>query len=521
MVKRFLSFALGLVVAAATASPAATRSDTTAASSTEHQVITAGNRYAPGDSQTVATPAQVIFPGDSLTHTNVDAEQHDLQAIGSAPDGNPWFDSPLIGSGETASVAVESVPPGIYSYTCSIHAFMRGRLEIRDPSPPPTAGAGEIEVSSGDSFFSPKTITVAQGTTVRWKNNGTINHTVTSRDGSWDSSPACPTTGECWGPGETFSQTFNSVGSFQYYCKLHGTPQGSGHAGVVQVVPPGVEPTSINSVATSVSGTSVGVSGSATFHGESPVTITQDAPGDGPAGAADTGLDLLGVTAYQPDPALPFVFFEWHVASLPSSGSLPEAIRYTIPFRAGNKAFRIQAKLTDAASTHAADLERPPVGSFELQGNCTTNNPAPATCTRLASLNGSFDTLNRLVRVKVPVGVVPELVPGASLARNTIGSTELTRIQAAYTVVGTAASDDAEWGGSDAAFEYTIPRNEVILGIAPPGTPGSSVVFDTPATVDGSTFSGSVAAPGSGSWDVWVKACFGTNCTTTLRRVTV
>jgi len=518
-VKRVLPVVLGFLVAGSTASPATTRSEPVSSRSIEHQVVTAGNRYVPADSQTAELPAQVIFPGDSLIHTNVDSEQHDLQAIASGPDGNPWFDSELIGAGESAPVAVEDVPPGIYAYTCSIHAFMRGRLEIREPTPEPAAGAGEVEVSSGDNFFSPKTLTVTTGTTVRWKNNGTITHTVTARDGSWDSSPACPTTSACWTPGSTFSHTFNSAGSFQYYCKLHGTPQGSGHAGVVQVLPPGLEPTSINSVSTSVSGATVTVSGSASFRGEAPVTLTQDPAGDGPAGAADTGIDLVGAKAYQPDPALPYVFFEWELAGLPPAGSLPEAIRYTIPFRTGQGVYRLRAKYSNIVSAEISEHadDPPAAGAFTLQGGCS-GGPGSLDCINLESLNGSFDTLHRLVRVKVPLSRFP---PGTSLTRNTTGTAEATRIQAAYASTNTIAADEAEWGGADAAFSYVIPGNEVTLGIAAPGTPGGNVAFDTPATVGGSTFSGSIAAPGTGSWDVWVRACFGTNCTLTARRVVV
>lgn len=485
-----------------------------ASAGTTHRVATANYTY--------LAPMQVILVGDSLNHTNEDSVEHNVVSNESGPDGKPWFDSPLIGAGETAAVPVEGVPPGTYRYTCSIHPFMQGTLDIREPTAPPPAGSGEIEVSAGDNFFAPKALTVAAGTTVRWKNTGADSHTVTARDGSWDSSPACPQVGDgCWMPGQTFSHTFNSTGLFFYYCKLHGTPGGGGQSGSVQVVPPGSLSTAVGSLSASAAGTEVSVSGSATFRGEAPVSVSQDPAGDGPVvpGLADeTGVDLVAAKAYQPDPASPVLFFEWHLTGLPAHGSLPDAVRYTLPFRIGTRSFQLQAKLTDLASPGTAgnpsDHASRSGNAFELRADCTAVGPAVGTCSHIAWLNGSFDSLHDLVRVKVPLGAAPEIVPGAELARNEAAASDLVRIQAGYQAVAATAADEADWGGQDAGFTYRVPTRQVLLGIAPPGTPQAAVPFETPATVgaDGSSFSGSVSAPGPGSWDVWVKACFGTNC---------
>lgn len=508
-----LAFVAALVIAGAVSAVPASAGAT-------HRVVTANNTF--------LAPMQVIVVGDSLIHTNVDTVEHDLVSNESGPDGNPWFDSKLIGAGESAAVPVEGVPPGIYKYTCSLHGFMQGTLEVREPAAPPPAGSGEIEVSAGDNFFAPKALTVAAGTTVRWKNAGTQSHTVTSRDGSWDSSPACPQVGDCWTPGETFSHTFNSPGLFFYYCKLHGTLGGGGHTGSVQVVPPGSLPTAVGSLSASGTGTEVSVSGSTTFRGEAPVTVSQDPAGDGPLApdlADETGVDLVAARAYQPDPASPFLFFEWHLTGLPTHGSLPDSVRYTLPFQIGTRSFQLQAKLTDLASPGTAANPSGQAShsgnAFELRGSCSAVGPTVSTCSHIAWLNGSFDSLHDLVRVKVPLGVAPEIVPGAALARNQGAASDLVHIQAGYQAVAATAADEADWGGQDAGFTYRVPTRQALLGIAPAGTPQADVVFDTAATVgaDGSSFGGAVSAPGPGSWDVWVKACFGANCGTRSVRV--
>lgn len=516
---RTLRIAAALALAAtpiagpATASP--DRQDAPAGRGTTHRVASGGFEYAP--------KRVVIFAGDSLEHTNVDAPEHDLVSLDFGPDGKPWFDSELIGAGETAPVPVGDVPPGLYPFTCSIHPFMSGTLDVRDPSAPPPPQqveepVGEVDVGIGDSFFAPKDITVPAGATVRWENGGNIAHSVTAADGSWDSSPACPQA-KCMDPGEVFTQTFTTPGVFAYYCKLHGTPVGTGHAGTIRVVAPGSTSTAITTLGASASGTEISVGGSVVFGGEEPVPIAQDPAGDGPAEpglAAAAGVDLTGAATYRPDPSIPSLFLEWRVADLPSTGSLPEGVRYVLPFRIGEEIFVVQAKLTNATGPTVAEDPRghgTHAGrSFQLRGDCQT---APfANCHHLAWLNGSFDTLNDLVRVKVPLGVTPAFAPGAVL--DPLDESGPAQIRAGFQVGpdGAEVADTAAWEGP-----RPIAASGVLLGIAPSGTPPGDVAFDTEAHVDDGGFAGALTAPGPGTWDVWARACFGANCTS--RRVTV
>lgn len=87
------------------------------------------------------------------------------------------------------------------------------------PSPNPSNAAATKEVAIEDFAFTPATITVKKGTTVTWTNKDSVSHTVTGdSDGGPDS--------ELFGNGESYSFTFNAVGTFAYHCAPH--PQMTG-----------------------------------------------------------------------------------------------------------------------------------------------------------------------------------------------------------------------------------------------------------------------------------------------------
>lgn len=83
-----------------------------------------------------------------------------------------------------------------------------------DDEPDEAAGAGDTEVSIGDFFFDPGTTSVTVGETVTWTHEGDITHTVTARNDSFASDNLAD--------GDTFSHTFDTAGSFEYRCTLHG-----------------------------------------------------------------------------------------------------------------------------------------------------------------------------------------------------------------------------------------------------------------------------------------------------------
>ena len=80
------------------------------------------------------------------------------------------------------------------------------------PSEAPAAGGGDA-VTIKNFAFGPASLSVAAGTTVTWTNDDTAAHTATADDGTFDSSSIAP--------GATFSQTFDTAGTFAYHCSIH------------------------------------------------------------------------------------------------------------------------------------------------------------------------------------------------------------------------------------------------------------------------------------------------------------
>ncbi|MFZ0039778.1 MAG: cupredoxin family copper-binding protein [Solirubrobacteraceae bacterium] len=73
--------------------------------------------------------------------------------------------------------------------------------------------AGDPGVTIVDFRFSPATITVHVGDTVTWTNNGSMPHSATARDGSFDTG--------ILQRGHDASHTFTKAGTFAYFCQVH------------------------------------------------------------------------------------------------------------------------------------------------------------------------------------------------------------------------------------------------------------------------------------------------------------
>ena len=67
--------------------------------------------------------------------------------------------------------------------------------------------------------FAPKTVTVAGGDTVQWKNVDTVNHQVVANNGSFASNTIAPT--------KTYSKRFDIPGTYGYRDALHPTLRGT------------------------------------------------------------------------------------------------------------------------------------------------------------------------------------------------------------------------------------------------------------------------------------------------------
>jgi plastocyanin len=86
-------------------------------------------------------------------------------------------------------------------------------------TPPDTNPPLVLDIDiKGNAFGSPD-ITIGQGTTLKWTNKDSVDHTVTSDTGIVLDS-------ELLSKGDSFSHTFNDLGTFEYHCSVHSGMKG-------------------------------------------------------------------------------------------------------------------------------------------------------------------------------------------------------------------------------------------------------------------------------------------------------
>ena len=160
-------------------------------------------------------PATItVAPGTTLTWQNTGVAPHTVTSRAGQ------FDSRIIPAGGIYSHTFAT--PGTYQYLCSIHPDMTGTVLVPGaggslpppkappPAPPPSV-AGDVQIV--DFGFSPATLRVPAGTTVRWVNVGVAPHSATARDGSFDSG--------FLETGDRFDRTFSEPATIEYICSIH------------------------------------------------------------------------------------------------------------------------------------------------------------------------------------------------------------------------------------------------------------------------------------------------------------
>jgi plastocyanin len=153
--------------------------------------------------------------------------------------------------------------------TATVPRFVPAAIATRGRSKAARATASATSsVTIGDFFYDPETVTIDQGDTVTWTNEGTVpeGHTVTG-DG-FDSGVI--------EEGGTFSHQFVEAGTFDYICALHDNMTGT----VAVRAPGGEVPTDPGAGGGGTGGGGTGGSGGGGGAGEG---------GDGGGGQGDGG----------------------------------------------------------------------------------------------------------------------------------------------------------------------------------------------------------------------------------------
>jgi len=153
--------------------------------------------------------------------------EHGLQTLNIPPSGGAIVDMYFPDAGGENPFVNHAFA---YATVGAVGIFKVGASTTSTSSSTSTASAsGTVRVSinpgSGinttSTYYSPSTITVVIGVnnTVVWTNNDNMEHTVTATDKSFDSGLI--------EPGQSFSWTFTSPGTYTYFCTLHPWMKGT------------------------------------------------------------------------------------------------------------------------------------------------------------------------------------------------------------------------------------------------------------------------------------------------------
>ncbi|MBI5287889.1 MAG: hypothetical protein HY873_02825 [Chloroflexi bacterium] len=162
------------------------------------------------------------------------------------------------------------------------------------PTATDTPGPNTVPVDTGNYFFSPRTIAVRPGDTIRWINTSNLPHTSTSLDGLWDSGIIAP--------GGYFERTFSAEGSFNYECELHIDQNQSGRVDVkVDITPtstPEGSPTAATTATATIENATLGLA-------QASPAVPPARPVRGPmtmnVGMSEYAFDPAGVSLYAGD----------------------------------------------------------------------------------------------------------------------------------------------------------------------------------------------------------------------------
>jgi LPXTG-motif cell wall-anchored protein len=165
---------------------------------------------------TYALVAALVLPGSIFAQGDPSTDTTTTPAEPAAPEGAPAAPAPDDGDRLEPGPESESqpAPPAPAPNEAAPQPQLLGDEASEAPASDPKAlAAASGSVTIADFTFAPKTITVNQGDTVTWNNNGPTPHSATANDGSFDTG--------ILKKGQTSSHTFSQAGTFSYFCTPH------------------------------------------------------------------------------------------------------------------------------------------------------------------------------------------------------------------------------------------------------------------------------------------------------------
>jgi plastocyanin len=111
-----------------------------------------------------------------------------------------------------ASVVIAGAIVATYFLSGNMNMGVEGSRNGQEPIPE-NSTVVKIVANAGSNSFSPNPVEVKIGETMTWVNDDSGRHTVTSKDGVFNS--------ELMEKGQSFSYTFDKAGEYPYFCSPH------------------------------------------------------------------------------------------------------------------------------------------------------------------------------------------------------------------------------------------------------------------------------------------------------------
>ena len=114
-----------------------------------------------------------------------------------------------------ASAVIAGAIVAMYVLSGIANMGVEGSGNAQEPAAPIPDNSTVVKIvaNAGSNSFSSNPVEVKVGETVTWVNDDSGRHTVTSKDGVFDSG--------MMGKGQSFSFTFDKAGEYPYFCEPH------------------------------------------------------------------------------------------------------------------------------------------------------------------------------------------------------------------------------------------------------------------------------------------------------------
>jgi plastocyanin len=89
------------------------------------------------------------------------------------------------------------------------------------PAPVDARGKTTLEIDANQNQFTPASVIVDAGTKITWKNTDTVAHDVKKSADALDFGAPFGVDASKFGPGMSYSFTFDKAGTYLYTCTIH------------------------------------------------------------------------------------------------------------------------------------------------------------------------------------------------------------------------------------------------------------------------------------------------------------